>query len=263
MDLTINPELRDELPPLVGTELQKLEQSIKRDGVLDSVKYWWNDDTQVYEIVDGHHRKMIADKLGVEYPVHELVFESITEAKLWQNMTQTGRRKYNALDRLVELETELRIERTGTKPKVGDVVQSVAEQANVGVATVYRSMAKAKMGYEARGPVGDELDQSLPEENFIDGFTNDEFNQDEPTSEQKAAVKDASPYRRGKSRSQSMDSQRRSALRAYSLLLGKLDNLRLDLLFDNSLELPDFKNLFVSIDKAQAKLPAKKSRFGN
>ncbi len=261
MELFINAELRDELPPLDAIELDNLRRAIKRDGVLDSIKYWWNDDTQQNEIVDGHHRKLIADELGIDYQTHELTFESMTAAKLWQNVTQTGRRKHRTLERMVELETQLRLERDGVKPKVADVVQSVADTAGVGVATVYRSMAKAKMGYEATGSVGDELDQSLPEENFIEGLSDAEFNQDEPTAEQRAAAKVANPIKRGP-KPRSIDSQKRSALNAYELFLGKLDNLRLDLLFDNSLEIPDFKRLFASIEAQRVALPKPKKRFG-
>lgn len=258
MELTINPELRDELPPLDSIELDHLTASIDRDGVLDSIKYWWNEDAQANEIIDGHHRFEIATKLQKEFTTHELVFESITAAKLWQNQTQTGRRKHRALERMVELETQLRLERDGVKPKVSEVVEAVAESANVGVATVYRHMAKAKMGYEPKGNVGDEFDQSLPQENFIEGVTDDEFNQAEPTDEQRQAIKDAQPKRT--KRPTSLDSKQRNAIKGYEFALNKIQGLSVYL--PSSVELPDFKLIFASIEKAKGEMAVKKPRFG-
>jgi hypothetical protein len=258
MKLITNPELRDELPPLDAVELDNLRRSIERDGILDSIKFWFNEDTQANEIVDGHHRFVIANELGIEYLTHELVFESITAVKLWQNMTQTGRRKHRALDRMVELETQLRLEREGVKPKVSEVVEAVAERANVGTATVYRAMAKAKMGYEVTGPIGDELDQSLPEENYIEGVTDNEFSQVEPDAEQRAVIAATKPQM--PKRPQSLDNQRRSALKAYEIALGKIQGLRLDLLFDGLVE-PDYKACHRSIEEKRALIVVKK-KFG-
>lgn len=273
MELTINPELRDELPPLDSIELDHLTASIDRDGVLDSIKYWWNEDTQANEIVDGHHRFEIATKLQKEFTTHELVFESITAVKLWQNQTQTGRRKHRALERMVELETQLRLERDGVKPKVSEVVEAVAESANVHPATVYRHVAKAKMGYENKFTrtdasngdsddnsfvFNDEFDQTLPSEGFIEGVTDDEFNQAEPTDEQRQAIKDAQPKR--VKRPTSIDSKQRNALKGYEFALNKIQGLSAYL--PASVELPDFKLIFASIEKAKGEMAVKKPRFG-
>lgn len=258
MELKINPELRDELPPLDSTELEHLTKSIETNGVLDSIKFWWNEDTQANEIVDGHHRFEIAAKLGKDFTTHELVFKSLTAVKLWQNITQTGRRKHRALDRMVELETQLRLERDGVKPKVSEVVESVAESASVGVATVYRSMAKAKMGYEQKGIIGDELDQGLPDENFIEGVTDDEFNQAEPTDEQRAAIREAQPKRA--KRPTSIDSKQRNALKGYEFALNRIQGLSVH--FPGSVLLPDFKAIFASIEQAKSEMAAPKKKFG-
>jgi hypothetical protein len=118
-------------------------------------------------------------------------------------------------------------------------------------------MAKAKMGYEQMGPVGDEFDQSLPEENYIEGVTDNEFSQVELDAEQRAVIRDARPKRK---KAVSMDNQRRSALKAYEVALDKIQGLRLDLLFDDLVE-PDYKACHKSIEDKRALIVAKK-RFG-
>lgn len=277
MELTINAELRDELPPLDSIELDHLTKSIERDGVLDSIKFWWNDDTQANEIVDGHHRFEIAERLGKEFETRELVFESITAVKLWQNQTQTGRRKHRALERMVELETQLRLERDGVKPKVSEVVEAVADAANVHPATVYRHVAKAKMGYENKftrtnasngdsidksfvfnNADFDDFDQTLPSEGFIEDVTNDEFNQGEPTDEQRGAIRAAQPKRA--KRPTSIDSQLRNAIKGYELALNKIQGLSVHL--PVSVLLPDFKAIFASIEKAKSEMKPAKKKFG-
>jgi len=51
------------MPPLTGDERADLEQSIKANGVLVPVII-----SETGEIVDGHHRVEIADRLGMNYP---------------------------------------------------------------------------------------------------------------------------------------------------------------------------------------------------
>lgn len=262
MELFINEELKDELPPLVGPELDNLYRTIKRDGIMDSIKYWWNPETTQNEIVDGHHRYAIAKKLGLTYPTHELFFKSMTAVKMWMNVTQAGRRGYRALDRMVELEKMLRQERGEAQTKVADIVSSVAEQAKVSERSVYRSMAKAKMGYENKQLIGDEFDQSAPEDDYSQEAPEEDYNQAGPTPEQRAEVKVNNPFKKPKSRAKSIVNQQKGALRAYSTLLDKMQRLRLDLLFDNGLYLPDFRKAYATIETKRAEFPAPKPRFG-
>ena len=49
-DLTIDPEFKQLIPPLIQTERQQLEDNIKRDGCREPIALWGN------IIIDGHNR---------------------------------------------------------------------------------------------------------------------------------------------------------------------------------------------------------------
>jgi hypothetical protein len=91
MELVIDPELRDLIPPLEEAERAKLEASLRKDGCLDSLKIWRDGDRQV--LLDGHNRKEICDRLDVPYRVEEVA--SVTnryEAIQWMIDLQLSRR---------------------------------------------------------------------------------------------------------------------------------------------------------------------------
>jgi len=60
------------LPPLSKEELENLRESIKEKGVLIPIVV---DENGI--VIDGHHRKMICDELGIECP--KIVRENLTE----------------------------------------------------------------------------------------------------------------------------------------------------------------------------------------
>lgn len=53
--------------PLTAEELKSLEASVKEHGVLEPITL-----DEDGNILDGHHRKFVADKLGIEYPTRVL-----------------------------------------------------------------------------------------------------------------------------------------------------------------------------------------------
>jgi len=85
-ELTINPELKNLLPPLSAEEFAGLEADILKNGCLSDIVAW--DDT----VVDGHHRYDICTKHRLSFGVKNVHFESLDEAKLWICKHQANRR---------------------------------------------------------------------------------------------------------------------------------------------------------------------------
>ena len=93
--LKINKKLQNLLRPLNEIERSELEKSIKRDGVLDAIKYWRNPENDCFEIIDGHNRKEIADRLGINYEMVEIKFTVapiIESVMYWMYRNQSARR---------------------------------------------------------------------------------------------------------------------------------------------------------------------------
>lgn len=93
--LKINKKLQNLLRPLTEIERSELEKSIKRDGVLDAIKYWRNPENDNFEVIDGHNRKEIADRLGIGYEMLEIKFTVapiIESVMYWMYRNQSARR---------------------------------------------------------------------------------------------------------------------------------------------------------------------------
>lgn len=89
--LIIDPELQDLIPPPGEEELNRLEESLIRDGCMDTLKAWQDNDRLI--LLDGHNRFNLCRKLDIPYRVE--VVESITsryEAIQWMIDLQLARR---------------------------------------------------------------------------------------------------------------------------------------------------------------------------
>jgi len=86
--LKIDPEFAALIPPLTAEELAALEQNVLRDGVRDSLIAW--DEKNI--LLDGHNRRVLAQRHSLAYRVKRLKFESRDEAKAWMVGNQLGRR---------------------------------------------------------------------------------------------------------------------------------------------------------------------------
>ena len=84
--LTIDPEFRDIIPPLMDEERQMLEDSIVANGCETPLTVWNN------TIVDGHNRYDICQEHGIPFAIMEKEFENRDEALMWMISTQLGRR---------------------------------------------------------------------------------------------------------------------------------------------------------------------------
>lgn len=86
MQLAINPELKNIIPPLTFDEYATLEQSILSEGCREPLIVWEG------AIVDGHNRYEICNRYNIEFKTQDKSFESLDDAKIWMIDNQKGRR---------------------------------------------------------------------------------------------------------------------------------------------------------------------------
>ena len=94
MNLTIDPEFKNLIPPLTSEEYAGLEESILAEGCRDSLIAWHG------ILVDGHNRYEICKKYGLPFTVTETDFESRDDVKLWMMKNQLARRNLNDFQRV-------------------------------------------------------------------------------------------------------------------------------------------------------------------
>lgn len=102
VDLKIDDELRDLLPPLSKDEKDRLEQNLLKDGYLGEPIYTWNG-----YIVDGHNRYEICKKHNIEFTVEDPFegkgFEKVNIME-WMIHRQLGKRNLEPYQRLLAVE---------------------------------------------------------------------------------------------------------------------------------------------------------------
>ena len=86
MQLKIEPEFQELIPPLTAEEYKQLEDNIIKEGCRDALVVWNG------YIVDGHNRYEICQRHGVEFKTVEHTFTGKEEAKIWIIDNQNGRR---------------------------------------------------------------------------------------------------------------------------------------------------------------------------
>jgi hypothetical protein len=101
MELKIDSEFRDLIPPLSPEELSNLEQSLLTEGCRDAI-LTWND-----FIIDGHNRFALCTKLGIPFRTEAREFESRNDVCIWMIQNQFARRN---LDNWVKGSLSLRLE---------------------------------------------------------------------------------------------------------------------------------------------------------
>ena len=88
MDLKIDPEFADKIPPLTPEELEQLEANILEEGAVINPLIIWNG-----VIVDGHNRYRILQKHPeITFHVYEKEFSDRYEVIAWICKNQLGRR---------------------------------------------------------------------------------------------------------------------------------------------------------------------------
>ncbi len=86
MNIRIDPEFKNLIPPLTREEYEQLEKNIVSEGCREPLTTWDG------FIIDGHNRYEICQKHGIEFKVSEKAFESREDVKVWIINNQLGRR---------------------------------------------------------------------------------------------------------------------------------------------------------------------------
>ena len=95
MDLMIDQEFADKIPPLTKEEFEQLETNILADGVVINPLIVWNG-----VIVDGHNRyRILQMHPEIPYQTHEKEFTDRYEAIAWICKNQLGRRNLTPAQR--------------------------------------------------------------------------------------------------------------------------------------------------------------------
>jgi hypothetical protein len=92
--LTINDRFKRVFAPLSEKEYSDLELLLQRDGCMNAIITWHN------QIVDGHNRYEICNRLGIEFDTFEKKFDNEDEVELWIRQFGVGRRSLNEYVRI-------------------------------------------------------------------------------------------------------------------------------------------------------------------
>lgn len=151
IELKIDPEFRDKIPPLTDAEFEQLKDNILADGeVYEPICVW--DGT----IVDGHNRwKIVQEHPEIPFRTKEMHFADKWEAFDWMYKKQLGRRNLTDEQRTVLIgkmfEARKNLHGGDRKSKdqngpliKGDTAQAIADEIGVGRNTVKRAEKFAK-----------------------------------------------------------------------------------------------------------------------
>lgn len=86
MQISIDQEFKNLIPPLSEEEYHQLEQNIIRDGCREPLVVWGD------VIVDGHNRYAICCQHSVKFETHQMEFSSRDAVMDWIDSNQLGRR---------------------------------------------------------------------------------------------------------------------------------------------------------------------------
>jgi hypothetical protein len=133
MNLNIDNELRDLIPPLAEDEIKQLESNLLSEGWRDNERIIvWNS-----TIVDGHNRYSVCQKHNIPFKIQEKEFKDKNEAVLWMIDNQLGRRNIPDYAR-IELQLRRKSIISANSPKGTDTREEIAKLAKVGSNTVSR-----------------------------------------------------------------------------------------------------------------------------
>ena len=96
MKIIIDERFKQQIPPLSTEERALLEDSIKAEGLRDSLTVWKTKDGLV--LLDGHNRYEICQKLKIIPHVFEMFLDSREHAEDWIDKNQLGRRNLSPDD---------------------------------------------------------------------------------------------------------------------------------------------------------------------
>ena len=88
LSVVIDDEFQSLIPPLTEEELTGLEENLLRDGCIDPLIVW----AEQCILLDGHNRKSICDRYGIDYELHNVSLPDRATAADWIDTHQLGRR---------------------------------------------------------------------------------------------------------------------------------------------------------------------------
>lgn len=158
MDIRIEPEFENKIPPLTDDEYRQLEENILADGIVINPIITWNG-----AIVDGHNRFRIAQvNPEIGYTTFEKSFPDTEAAVAWICKNQLGRRnltpeqKKYLIGKQYEAEkashggergnqyTKAASPQNGNLPKSEKACERIARENNVSKNTVLRAESFSK-----------------------------------------------------------------------------------------------------------------------
>ncbi|MHB8102210.1 MAG: ParB N-terminal domain-containing protein [Methanosarcina sp.] len=149
MELHIDTEYEELIPPLTSEEFKGLEDNILENGFNPAFPIvTWNN-----TIVDGHNRYNVCNKHGIEFTTIAQEFSSRSAVLIWIIDNQLARRNINDLTRNYLLGTRYGEEKKSRgrnwvlfphSEGINETAEKLAKQSNVGHATVERAGNFAK-----------------------------------------------------------------------------------------------------------------------
>ena len=156
MDLQIDKEFAEKIPPLTKEEYEQLEANILADGVVINPLIVWNG-----VIVDGHNRyRILQAHPEIPFQLHEKAFSDRYEVIAWICKNQLGRRNLTPAQRKYLIGKQYEAEKarhggdrksddTKSSSQFGNLIESqktcvrIAQENGIGKNTVIRAEAYA------------------------------------------------------------------------------------------------------------------------
>lgn len=167
VELKIDPEFRDKIPPLTEAEFKQLEENILHDRKVHDPLVVWNK-----TIIDGHHRwKIIQKHPEIPFKFEKKDFADKWEAIAWMCQHQLGKRNLTEAQKtyLIGKEYEARKKTAGGNRKSSyhfgnlngkKTAQIVADDHGIGYGTVIRA-EKFTQGLDAAEKVSPGFKESV------------------------------------------------------------------------------------------------------
>lgn len=94
MNVKIDPEFRDLIPPASDEERRILESKLRAEGCREQLVGWGNDPDNAggVTLIEGHTRQGICERLGIGYQVRPMQFTDRDAVMAWIEDNQLGRR---------------------------------------------------------------------------------------------------------------------------------------------------------------------------
>lgn len=115
MELKIDQEFAEKIPPLTKEEFEQLEANILKDGIVINPLIVWNG-----VIVDGHNRyRILQEHPGIPFQVHQKEFADRYEAIAWICKNQLGRRNLTEAQRKYLIGKQYEAEKASIRNRTG------------------------------------------------------------------------------------------------------------------------------------------------